>query len=418
MATITLPGTTQKKNTSIVISGSPSIPGASVNRVAQTSNIGSLLQGGLNKATISVPAAQPAPVVPPSAVSRYGAIPVATGVSTAGTGAMASALSTAQSSAIAQAQAQQEAINQAAQQTLALSQQKRAANLATLDQRMQALQGSYESSLAAANQGYGTSLNLAQDQARLLQQQIDQNAAQTQQQLGTAKTTVKEEAAKASTNVEDTLRRTFDARGALDSTFYARELAKQLSGVESTKVQQIAQIEQQISQASQQAATQKQDVELRLNQAKAELEAKKNDYLTRLSDAYQQGRISIEELRQQADLDLANFASDAEIQRINQLNQVKFNLDSYLNDLNAKRANLVSSVSSANVDPFAAAQQRLQEVQSTAAYILQNPKNRDLILASLNANQGAAQAQSLLDAADEYIKQLNDTQRQALAMGQ
>ena len=420
MAIIVIPGTTTEKKVTVATGNASSIPGVSssaVPGVKQLSNIGSLLQGGLNNASIGKPA-----TVPKTTTSSYASIPIVDQTAqTASFAPINAAIDQAQQTAVSQAKAQQESIAQAAQQTGILAQQKRAANLSTLDQRMAALESSYQSNLGTVNQGFGANVDLAKTQTAALQQQIDQNLGGVQQQGEVAKKNVQEQAATARTGIEDTLRRTFDARGALDSTFYARELASNLSGLEKTKIDQVSQIDQQLTQATQQAGQQKQNVQTQLQQTLSDLENKKADYLNKLTEAYNAGKVDINTLRAQADMDLAEFATNNEIQRINQLQQVQFNLDNYLNDLGMQRANLAYSIQRATgstVDPFAAAEQRLGEIQSAAVSIIQNPSNRAILQASVTANSNPERAASLLQATDEYISSLTEEQKKRIQYGQ
>lgn len=227
---------------------------------------------------------------------------------------------------------------------------------------------------------FGRNTNLAQGQANLATQDIDAALNQTTSSLQRNRGQVVDQSEEARIRTEDAIRRNFDARGAQDSTFYARALAEGLSGIEKQRADQLFQVDQAITTAAQTAASQKNQISQQRDATLAELEGRKNSYLAQLEQQYNAGLLSLEELEAQASLDAAQFATEQEIARIGQLEQISFNLDQYLNGLNDRRIQV---------------QMELEQAGRTGANFNIDMSGRDNLLARIQKGLPRTQAAQL-----------------------
>lgn len=266
-----------------------------------------------------------------------------------------------------QAEAQRRLIEEQQQKMIAMKQQQRDSTLGFVEKRRGQLNDVYSDNKRLAQEGYGANVATAEESASLSLKTIDEALSQTLTQAEKVKTDTIEAGEKGRIDVEDTLRREFSGRNALDSTFYARALAEETADIIKQKNDQLFQVSQIVQTAKTQASLKQQEVKNQLNSIKRDLDIKKNTYLTTLQQQYNQGVLGLDELTAQTTLESESFASELEIQKIGQLQQIQFNLDNYLLGLKEREANI-----------------RLQMSQNSAALAASDPGK------DLNASLGYA----------------------------
>lgn len=261
--------------------------------------------------------------------------------------AQLSALQSGGQLAQSQADQQKQTITDAAAAQLAQAQKLRDATLNSAGQRESFLNTQYQQNQALGNQAYDASTQTANEKAQLSLTDIDSALAQTLPTLDRSKTTAIEDTEQARNQTEDTLRRQFEGRNAVDSTFYGKAAAEATAGLYRQRNDQIFQIDQAITTATTQAASQKRAVQTDLNSVLRDLEVKKNQQMTQLQQQYSQGLIDLNDVKQAANLTLDQFASESEIQKIGQLQQISFNLDNYMQGLNERQADVRTQLAAA-----------------------------------------------------------------------
>lgn len=241
---------------------------------------------------------------------------------------------------LAQSQAaqQQQSVTAAAAAQIAQAQKLRDATLNSANQREGFLNDQYAQNMQLGNQSYDASTQTANEKAQLSLQDINDALNQTLPSLDRNKSNVIDSTETARNSTEDQLRRQFEGRNAVDSTFYGKAAAEATAGLYKQRNDQVFQIDQAITTAHTQAASQQRAVKTDLNAVLRDLSIKKNEQMAQLQQAYSQGKLSLNDVKQAAQLSLDSFASETEIQKIGQLQQISFNLDNYMQGLQEKQA--------------------------------------------------------------------------------
>jgi hypothetical protein len=258
-----------------------------------------------------------------------------------------SSLLGARSLATDQASAQRQLLEDSARQRMEQAQRLRDTTIGSADRREGFLGEQYNQNKALGEQAYGSSVATAKERAQLSLQDIDEALAQTLPQLERNRTNVIEDTERARYNVNNSMRRQFESRNATDSTWYDKATAEATADLYRQRGDQLFQIEQAVTSAKTQATSQKRAVNTELNSVLRDLEIRKNEQMTQLEQAYRQGLIELTDIREMANLNLENFATESEIQKIGQLQQVQFNLDSYLQGLAEREAEIRNQLAAA-----------------------------------------------------------------------
>lgn len=175
---------------------------------------------------------------------------------------------------------------------------------------------------------------------------IDEALAQALPTLEKNKSDVIDTSEQNINKVSEQLRQQFAGRNALDSTFFAKALGESTASLAKQKTDQLFNINQSISEAKLQATQQKRDINIELQNQLEQLDLKKQQYLAQLEQEYNNGMLSLKDLQDAANLQYENFATENEINKIGQLAQLSYNLDSYIGDLSSRQATTVNAINS------------------------------------------------------------------------
>jgi hypothetical protein len=245
-----------------------------------------------------------------------------------------------------QAGAQASLVQQTALQQQQIAQQQRDATLGFIGQRQTNLQNQFNANQANANQATQQNSALANSQAQLSLGDIDTALTGAVGNLNHSATDVTNQQAQQQIALQDQLRSNFAGRGAIDSSYYGNALAKGLADLTSQGNDQMFQIHQGITNAQNQALQQKSAIQQALQEQLTGLQQKKNDYMSQLQKDYEDGNISLEQAKVQANQDLSKFASQSELDKIGKLQQIHFSLDNYIQGLQNKAATAKASLGS------------------------------------------------------------------------
>lgn len=263
--------------------------------------------------------------------------------------------------ATSQADAQRSLIDQSAAEQARIAEQQKQMALDILGKRATNLQGYADTARTNTEQGYASSRDIAQQKTALSLGEIDDainsqlgtfNHAREMTQASYADVEKQAKDTKAAQDAE--LRRQFEARGAIDSTFFFKRQQEanekfntNLLSLGREKADKLWSIDNQLATAQSTAARDKERTNIALNELLQNLELKKNDALAQIQQQYDSGMLSIDEARQAADLQASQMASDVELQKLQSLQQIDFNLQNYLSEIDQRRADLRLSVANA-----------------------------------------------------------------------
>lgn len=313
----------------------------------------------------------------------------------------------AASLAQSQADAQKAAVEEAQRLQAEAKQKEIDATMGIIGNRRNVLSQDYNQNQQLAESQYGQNVNQAQSQTDTTLAQIDRMLADALNPLGQQKTTITENAAKARSTAEDALRRNFEGRGALDSSFYAKALAEGFSNIGEQELNQIKEVDNAITSAVTQTKNQKENITQQLNSTILGLQQKKQAYLAELDQAYRQGNISLDELQAQTNIDASQFASEQEISKIGQLQQIQFNLDNYLLELADRQAQASAAIQSSTNTTGLNSIIETPQIIDTIASGLERGLSPSYFIPALTADgkYDQNQATSLVTMAQQYLDQ-------------
>ena len=284
--------------------------------------------------------------------------------------------------------------------------------LASINAQRNLLGQQYQTGYQDINSQAGRSALNARTTASTNIGNIDSNMADIEKSGAKGLQTVRTSADVARGNTTRDIRGGFGARGALDSTYYQRALDAGLGEIGVQEQVQITNITQALDKARTDALKQKQQINMQLDQVIGDLEAKRVSALQSLDQQYQAGQISLDQLQAEAGSDPTKWATPEELNKIQALSNTNFQIDSYVQNIDAQAGQAISSIAESK-KATQGSQIDLTNVNnlltSLGKGLNAGYKKTDFVPLLVSKGMTPEEAQSILDRAELYSRQLVTT---------
>jgi hypothetical protein len=239
-----------------------------------------------------------------------------------------------------QAQAMTGMVQQQAQARTGLAQQNLDVSLGNINRRRSQLGEYFGGQKSLAQQQAEAQIAASRRNAEIGRTDLQGELAQfgTETQAKTIDQT--EQAARAKVEVEQALRRNFAGRDALDSSFFAGAVAKGIGGISETEMKNKRALASALENATAQTNRALSKIDTDLRNKEEEISIRRDSYLSELQKAYDDGRISLDEAEQQAQMGFREFMTETELAQLEKLQQIQFNLQDQLYSYQKQGASL------------------------------------------------------------------------------
>lgn len=192
-------------------------------------------------------------------------------------------------------------------------------------------------SAARAQGTYQNNVNTIDSQMNDAQAISDKNLA-----------TVNQTGGQSLANTQIGIRNNFAARGALDSTYFRNAMQSGTADIQGQMSEQINYITTTLQKTKDAVLKQKQILQNQLYDTMQSIDQQKMKVLSDLKSQYDNGTLSLNELRIQADQPATKFATSTDIAKLTQLQNASISIDNYLGNLDSTAQGAIASIKSQN----------------------------------------------------------------------
>jgi hypothetical protein len=210
-------------------------------------------------------------------------------------------------------------------------------------------------------------------------------------------------------NTKQGITSNFQARGAIDSSYFQRAMDAGLGNINNQEKTQLTAVTKALDKARNEATKQKNLIQMDLDIAMQDLEAKRQASLAELETQYNSGMITLAQLENEANAPVTNFASTEELNRIQALADTNFAVDQYLTQIDQQAQGAISQIqSSASATKQAGIDMSnvTNLLGSLSKGLKAGYRKADFVPLLVSKGYTPEQAQSILDQAEVYGQQV------------